>query len=457
MTIHWRAMAVMIAFAVYGLILVLPSFTGLSGSGQAVLAIAAAGTVLWMSEAIPVGVTGMIVLALLGCDPGVRATNPFAGFSSEVTVFLIGIAGISTGVEVSGLAERAARMLLGAARGNPRRLYWQMIASFPVMALLLPSAITRNAILVPAYETAIDALEIDQGEQLKRAMMLALGMLNPLASSALLTGGITAIAAGSLLGGFSWLGWFFLMAPPYYALMLIGAVVINAMTGIRKTGGRAHYLGKIERLSSAELRTLLVLAGTCVLWLTDSIHKLSPAIPALMGAIALQLPWIGVANWKEFEARLSWNLILTVAGSLSLAAAMTNTGTAAWLGQQFVARLPIIADHSVLLIFALIAASTVIHLAITNMAACIGLLIPITVTVAQTARLNPIVCGLIVTLTINTVILYPAQTASNLLAYDSGHFSAADVRRLGLAMFAANILIALCAIPYWKLLGLPLD
>ena len=35
--------------------------------------------------------------------------------------------------------------------------------------------------------------------------MLALGMLNPLASSALLTGGIASIAAATLLGGS--LGW----------------------------------------------------------------------------------------------------------------------------------------------------------------------------------------------------------------------------------------------------------
>ena len=54
--------------------------------------------------------------------------------------------------------------------------------------------------------------------------MLALGMLNPLASSALLTGGITSITAATLIGGFSWLGWFALMAVPYYALLCCGAV-----------------------------------------------------------------------------------------------------------------------------------------------------------------------------------------------------------------------------------------
>jgi hypothetical protein len=42
----------------------------------------------------------------------------------------------------------------------------------------------------------------------------ALGVLNPLASSALLTGGLVSITAGSLLGGFSWLRWFVASAVP---------------------------------------------------------------------------------------------------------------------------------------------------------------------------------------------------------------------------------------------------
>jgi hypothetical protein len=55
------------------------------------------------------------------------------------------------------------------------------------------------------------------------------------------------------------------------------------------------------------------------------------------------------------------------------------------------------------------------------------------------------------------VIFYPVQTASNLLAYESGYFGAMDVGRLGLTMLGLTILVGLCvAVPYWNLLGLPL-
>lgn len=457
MTLAQRASVVGLAALVYALIRWTPGSAGLSDTGQAVLAITGAGTVLWMSEAVPIGVSALAILALLGSEHDIGPAQGFAGFASEVTIFMVGIAGICAAVETSGLAQRAARMLLRIAQGNPSRLYWQMIAAFPVLALLLPSSMARNAILLPSYENAFRAMGAGPSTGLKRAVTLALGMLNPLASSALLTGGLVSVAAASLLGEFSWLRWFYLMAPPYYALMIAGAAFVKFMVGTFEGGSRTDDLGtQRQPLSRNEAVTLAVLAGTCLLWLSDSVHKLSPAIPALVGAVILQLPWIGAVTWKQVESRLSWNLILTIAAAMSLAGAMTKTGAATWLGHRFVEQLPNLASHPLLFIVGLITATTIVHLAVTNLVASVSLLLPVTVTVAQAAGLNPVVCGLIVTLNINAVILYPAQTAVNLLAYDAGYFSASDVRRLGLAMLALNIIVVLCAIPYWALLGLPL-
>lgn len=177
---------------------------------------------------------------------------------------------------------------------------------------------------------------VDKGGRVGRALMLALGMLNPLASSALLTGGISSIAAATLLGGFSWLHWFGLMAVPYYALILLGGLYLRVMVGKFEPPVASATVPPAVPLSTAETRTLVVLALTTVLWLTDSWHHLSPATPALIAAIALLCPPFGVLSWKAFEAKLSWGLILTVGASISLARAMTERGAAAWLGELLV-------------------------------------------------------------------------------------------------------------------------
>ena len=67
-----------------------------------------------------------------------------------------------------------------------------------------------------------------------------------------------------------------------------------------------------------------------------------------------------------------------------------------------------------------------------------------------------VVCGLIVTIVIDAVIVYPIQAATNLIAYEAGYYGAADVRRFGVAMLALTMIVVLLTIPYWGWLGLPL-
>jgi anion transporter len=457
--VGWRECWVVAALAAYALARLSPPLESLSPQGQAVLGAMAAGAMLWISEATPIGVTAIIVTILLGLSPGARLADAVGGFTSDVVFFLIGAVAIGTAVEASGLAARAARFLGRMARGSPARLYVQMIASLPAFAVLVPSAITRNAILIPPYAEALERMGIAKTDRSGRMLMLALGVLNPLASSALLTGGLVSITAASLLGGFTWLRWFTLMAVPYYALLFGGALVLRCVVGPFE---RAHAptppaaLPAPQPFTAIEIKTLAVLAGTLALWLTDRLHHLSPAIPALIGAAVLLLPRIGVLSWRTFESKLSWGIILSIGAALSLAAAMTKTGAAAYVSQSVVSHLAGLAEQPTLLVVGLILAVALIHLAITNLAACIALLIPVAATIAERASLNPIVCGLIVTITVDAVILYPIQTATNLLAYETGYYGAADVRRLGIGMLVLTVIVILTTIPYWALLGLPL-
>ncbi|HEX9329512.1 MAG TPA: SLC13 family permease [Reyranella sp.] len=445
-----------VALLAYAAARLAPPVADLNEASQAALAVTIAGTILWITEAVPLGVTALLVIVLLAINPGMRLPDALQGFTSEVTFFLVGVAAIGTAVETSGLAQRAARFLARSARGNPSRLYAQMILSLPALAFLVPSAITRNAILIPAYHEALDSMGIGKSGRVGRALMLALGMLNPLASSALLTGGIASIAAATLLGGFSWLGWFALMAVPYYALIFLGGLWLRVMVGPFERSVPSVERLPAEPLSTAEIKTLGILALTALLWLTDAWHHLSPAIPALMAAIVLLVPRLGTLTWKQFEGKLSWGLILTVGASMSLARSMIDTGAASWLGALFVDRLTSLSIAPTAIIVLLVIAVALVHLAITNLAACMALLIPIAVTIAEAAHLNPLVCGLVVTISVDAIILYPVQTAANLLAYEAGYFPTADVRRLGLGMLVLTIAVALLVLPYWSLLGLPL-
>jgi len=97
------------------------------------------------------------------------------------------------------------------------------------------------------------------------------------------------------------------MAVPYYALLFGGALLLGAIVGPFERSGEtaAESTPKRHPFSAAEIKTLAVLAATLALWLTDWLHRLSPAVPALIGGGTLLLPGVGALSWKTFEAKLS--------------------------------------------------------------------------------------------------------------------------------------------------------
>jgi len=223
-----RSLAITVFMAgLAAVLMVLPAPAGLSTAGQRVLAVAVMAIGLWCTDAIPAAVTGIllvIALALSGGVPGFQ--EALVGFAEPVAYFLIGVLTIGLAVLRSGLAERVARFFLRRCRGSSRALFLQMLLSFPLLTLLLPSATTRTGILVFVYEQALDLGRIPRGDPLAKAIMIGLNSINRLASTVLLTGGITPVLAASLIGRISWGRWLALMIVPYGVLLALGSILI---------------------------------------------------------------------------------------------------------------------------------------------------------------------------------------------------------------------------------------
>lgn len=448
----------LLAFGVFLIFILLPPIAGLSSSGQRVIAVVILAIILWATEALPVGVSSLIILILLAATKSVSSMNElFHGFRSPILFFLIGVMAMAGAIVKSGLAQRAAKIFLRRARGNSRRLFLNCLLSLPPLALILPSAITRNAILLPAYQEAFQEMNLPRQDGLVKSIVLTLGLLNPFASSAFMTGGLAPMTTATLLGEFSWGRWFFLMSVPYYLLLILGGLWIFLIYPSPKKSFAHEKIERLPPFSSGEIRVLFILALTSLLWILDFWHGWHPAIPALIAAAILTAPQIGILSWKELEGTISWSTFFVLGASLSLAQALITTGAANWFAHSLSAYIIQFQKTPTLIIFMLVLMVTIVHLGIANMSACIALLIPITTTLASSLQMNPLVFGLIVGIVVDAVILYPVQTATNLLAYETGLIDSLDVLKVGMGLLGLTFLVIfLIAIPWWSILGLSL-
>ena len=440
-------------------VLAAPTPDGLSLEGQRVLAVIVLAIGLWGFETLPPGVTGIVAIMALvftRAVPGIR--EGLAGFADPIAYFLIGVLTLGVAVARSGLAERVAHLLLARGRGRAGALYVHLLLALPVLTLLLPSATTRTGILVHVYDQAFALGRVPPGAPLARAIMLVLNSVNRLSSTILLTGGITPIVAAGLIGTMSWTRWLVLMSVPYLALITLAAAAIY----LRFRHGfhaEVQVPARPERrpLSGVEWRTALITAGAGLLWLTDSVHHWHPTLPALLAWVCFLMPGLGVLTWRQFEQEVGWANFFVIAASLSLAQALSGSGASDWLAGGVVGAAHAVGESPWMVVGVLLAASSVVRLLIPNITGFLATTIPVAMSVGTTAGLNPILCGLIVTIAGDAVLYYPAQSASSLVVYERGHLTAGEIFGFALLMTALAALVVLAvAVPYWAVVGEPL-
>jgi len=444
------------AVALCAALILAPSPAGLPEPGKRVLAVAVLAIVLWCTEALPAAVTGLILivgLVVSGGVPGFRES--LVGFAEPVTYFVMGVLTIGLAVSRSGLAERVALFFLRRSRGNARSLYLQLLLAFPILTLILPSATTRTGILVHVYEQALELGQVPRRHPLSRAIMMALNSINRLASTILLTGGITPMVAAALIGNISWSHWLLLMCVPYLALLTIGSLLIYVL--YRR--GFDLQLPPQPDVKSAppsgqEVRTIVITVSASALWLTDSIHHFHPVLPALLAWIFLLIPRVGVLTWSEFERSIGWTSFFVLASSLSLARALIDSGASAWIARIVLEGMPRAHDHPALIIFVLLLASVPVRLLIPNITGFLAITIPIAMAIGTAAGINPLICGLAVMIAGDAVLYYPAQSVSSLVVHERGYLTAPEIFRFGVWMtLVAFVVVLLIALPYWAAVG----
>ena len=433
---------------------------GLSEEGQRSLAVMALAVGFWATGALPLAVTGIagvILLTLLGAVPDVEAA--LYGFSQPVPYFLLGVLTLGLGVQQSGLAHRMAGYLIRLAKGSPRALYVQMLVSFAALTFALPSASTRGAILVHVYEQVMGRWGIEREHPLNKGVMMAMGSLNRLGSTALLAGGITPVVASGLIGDFSWTRWFVLMALPFWSILVVGGVAVFLLYRSGFAGFTAPAEGEGEEagagpLTPPELKAGLIAGAVALLWFTDFAHGLSPAVPALIAMVAMLLPGVGLLSWRVFEQNLGWSNFFIIATSLSLSSALVESGAAAWFASTLVSAAGGIADSPWLLLLAMAGAAAVVRFVMPNIAGYLAFIIPVAMSTGLSLGLNPVVCGLAVVVVGDSVVFYPAAAAGSVFIYQRAEISAPEVLRTGFIMtlLAVAALMAV-ALPYWSVVG----
>ncbi len=470
MTLSLRqAAALCAALSVCALLAVPGNAPGLSTDGRLTLAVFALATCAWIGT--PIDDTFIALGAGLALVvTGVLDSETLFGTLGDATVWLLICAFVlAAAVAGTGLAGRAAAFLVTGAR-SVRQLVHLTTAALVVTAFAVPATSGRAALALPVFLALARAL----GERRRLVVMLALLFPTVILLSAvatligagahLITVSVLWEATGEQIGFTRWL---LLGLPLAIATAHLAAEVVLLTTTRRADRkGPVHLTAEqIQEhseqpvtgpLSPAEARCALLLGTVVALWCSEPVHRVPPAVVALIGAVVAASPAIGTVRLKDALRTVPWSLLLFMAATMAMGVALSESAAAAWLvsGLPGGSAVPAWA-----FLAGVVAVSTAAHLVLQSRSARSSVLVPLVIAAALAAGVNPVAAALASTAAAGFCQTLPASAKPVALFSDVPGvptYTPRDLLRTAAVLAPLTAaLVLLFALAVWPLLGVP--
>lgn len=469
-----RRAGLLLAPFLFVLLWVLP-FPGLSEAAHRFAAILAMTVVLWITEAVPLPVSGVLGVALsviLGVESAREALSPFAdhlvfllvgGFIMAEAIFVHGLNRrlAFTVLSLPWVGARPARVLVAYAAVTAFISMW--VSNTATTALMLPIGLSLLGFLYTRrhensqmpnrnYATAL---------MLVTAFAASLGGLGtPIGTPTNLIGlGFLEEQIGRRISFFQWVA----LALPILVI-LMGVTVTNLFrscpAGIEEIhGGRQFILtekGRLGPLSGGERNVLLVFGLAILLWTLPGFVGLA-GFKGLSATLATRFPEGIVALfcasllfflptdlserkptliWSQ-AARIDWGTVLLLGSGIALGRLAERTGLSREIGEAMAGHIP----HGSLLLMLLIStvAAVLISETTSNMAA-VTMLVPLVISISQGVGVDPVLPALGATMGGSLGFMLPVSTPPNALVYGSGYVPIARMIRHGILLDVAGVI-----------------
>lgn len=443
---------------VFLLLFLLPPPDGLTAAAWRTGAVAAWMAVWWITEAVPLAATALLPLVLfpsLGVAPLKAAAAPYA--NPLIFLFLGGFL-LALALQRWNLHRRIALAVLARAGTSPRAIVGAFMVATAAISMWVSNTATA-AMMVPLALSVLAVLDTED-DAFARALLLAIAYGASIGGVATLVGtppnallaGFMAQTYGVQIGFAQWM----IVGLPFSIVML--ALTWLALTRflfrLDSRPGAAGEALAAERaalapLSRGEKMTAAVFTLTALAWLVrpllnDAMPWLRLSDPGIAMAAAVLLFALPVdlkrgeflLDW-EWAKRTPWNILLLFGGGLTLAAAISDTGLAEWLGNAVGG----LAGWPTVLILAAVVTLIVFLTEITSNTATAASFLPVLAALAVSLGENPLLFAVPAVMGASCAFMMPVATPPNAIVFGSGRLRISDMARAGLWINLIGIVV----------------
>jgi len=391
---------------------------------------------LWVTEKIPLAVSGLLVPIIAVLFNIFDAREALSHFANPVIFIFIGGFALAAVLNEHGLDRWLASNLIHLAKG--RR--WVAVASILGATSLLSMWVSNTA--TAAMFLPIGMSRIDKKYPRARTfVILGIAFAASIGGIGTLIGSPpNLIAAAALDIDFAtWFKFGFPVALILFPLLLFTLKVVirpEKDFHLSEMDKKNHTWGRNQTWAAAFFFFIVVLwIGSKPIGDLMHIDNFDAVVGVLAAALA---PVFGLTTWNKLQGSINWGILLLFGGGLCLSAILSETGTSAMIANSILRN---IQEGQGLLLILL---ATIFILALTEISSNTGaaaITIPIMMEVAM--QFNPeFVLPMVMAIGIgaNCAFMLPVSTPPNALAYATEEVTVKT-------MIKAGVLLDLLAIP----------
>ena len=315
---------------------------GLSHEGTMSLAILLVGIIFWATDALPVPVTAMVMVAVIPLFGIMPFADTWTSTMSSLILFLVGTFAFTVFIKHSSVATRLIAVILKWSGTNPKKLILGfMIVSAAISTVM--SNIALAAVMMALVHSLLQASDCKEGEsRLGKSMAVAVPWAVVIGSMLTPCGGpINLMVMGIVQSTYGieimFADWVFVAAIPVIVLLVGTWLAVVLVFKPEPLSEEAVQYGiknaaDLPPMPFREKANVAIILITLVLWIAGSwVSMLNTTAVALLALGAMFIPGLRVIDFGDFVKESPWGLLLMLMAVNAIVAALTGSGTVDWL------------------------------------------------------------------------------------------------------------------------------
>lgn len=394
--------------------------------------------VLWLTEAIHVSITALLI-PLLAVFLGVFNTQAaLNNFSNSIIFLFLGGFALAAALHKQKLDQAIADKVLLIARGKMSVAVFMLFGVSAGLSMWISNTAT-TAMMLPLVLGVMSKLDAKKSHSTYLFVLLGIAYSASIGGIATLVGSPpNAIAAAEV--GLNFTEWMELGLPISLILMPIAILVLYTMTkpDLSHTFELDHQ--PVEWTNGKKI-TLAIFLLTVTFWI------FSKPINAMLGGFAkfdtlvaigaiLLLGASRAVEWKDIEKTTDWGVLILFGGGICLSNVLKATGTSVFLANGLA---DFLEQAGVLLTILSVVAFVVFLTEFASNTASAALLVPVFATIAEALGLSPVILSALIAVAASCAFMLPVATPPNAIVFATGHIKQKEMMRIGMVLNVACI------------------